>query len=134
MNELKNPILYRKPRLLGIADIVIIVTLVFTSFAFIPFLRAHPRDTVEVYKADDLIARYPLSENRIFSVEGHTGPLEVEIKDKKVRVLSSSCPQQICHDTGWISEAYEQIICAPNLIFITLLSDSEKEKIDAVTR
>ena len=108
--------------------------LIVASITFIPFLRAHPRDTVEVYKVDDVIARYPLDEDRTFSVEGRMGALEVEIKDNQVRVLSSPCPHQICRDTGWISEAYEQIVCAPNLIFINLQSDPEEETIDAVSR
>ena len=129
-----HSILYESPRLFGVVDVFIIGALIVASITFIPFLHSHPRDTVEVYKVDNVIARYPLNEDRTFSVEGRLGTLEVEIKENRVRVLSSPCPHQICRDTGWISEAYEQIVCAPNLIFITLQSDSENEKIDAVTR
>ena len=123
-----------KPRLIGVVDVFIVAALIATSIIFIPFLRAHPRDTVEVYKIDDVIARYPLDEDRIFSVEGLKGTLEVEIKEKHVRVVSSPCPQKICLHIGWISKGYEQIICAPNLISISLKSDPEKETIDAVSR
>lgn len=122
------------PRLIGVADFFIVVALVIASIIFIPFIRAHPRNTVEVYKTDHVIARYPLDEDRVFSVEGFLGTMEVEIKEKHVRVLSSLCPQQICRASGWISKSYEQIICAPNLISISLQSDPEKEKIDAVSR
>lgn len=88
---------------------------------------------MEVYKIDKVIARYPLDEDRVFSVKGINGNLEVEIKDERVRVLSSSCPHQICVDTGWISRTYEQIICAPNRVFISLKTEAEKEDIDAVS-
>ena len=108
--------------------------LIVASITFIPFLRAHPRDTVEVYKVGDVIARYPLDQDRTFSVEGRVGTLEIQIKENQVRVLSSPCPNQICRDSGWISEIYEQIVCAPNLIFINLQSEPVEETIDAVSR
>jgi hypothetical protein len=134
MSKPNHSILFEKARLFGIADVFIIVALIVASLTFIPFLRAHPRNIVEVYKVDEVIARYPLDEDRIFSVEGVEGTLEVMVKDKQVRVLSSPCLHQICRRTGWISESYEQIVCAPNLIMIRLRSDPEKETIDAVSR
>ena len=129
----KDSIDKNDPPALRIADIIIITTLILVSVIFIPLLRSHPRESVEAYKVDKVIAKYPLDEDRIFSVEGVNGNLEVEIKDKCVRVLSSSCPHQICVDTGWISRAYEQIICAPNRVFISLKTEAEKEDIDAVS-
>jgi hypothetical protein len=134
MSKPNQSILYDKPRLFGVVDVFIIVALLIASITFIPWLRAHSRDIVEVYKSEELIARYPLDEDRTFSVEGMAGTLEVEIKEKQVRVLSSPCPQQICRATGWISESYQQIVCAPNLIFINLQSDPANETIDAVSR
>lgn len=133
MNTIEESNHYNKPRLLGVTDVVIIIALIIASVIFIPFLRSHQLDTVEIYKVDDIIARYPLGEDRVFSVKGIDGTLEVEIKDRRVRVHSSSCPQQICVDTGWISETYEQIVCAPNLVFIIVKADSEKEQIDVLT-
>lgn len=120
-------------RLLRNTDIFIILILVIASAFFIPLLLSHPRDTVVIYNQDNIIAEYPLDENRIFTIEGTLGRLEVEIKDRRVRVNSSTCPRQICVHTGWISKPYEQIICAPNRIFISIKSDSE-ELVDAVTR
>ena len=42
----------------------------------------------------------------------------VEIRDQKVRVLSSSCHQQICVRKGWIGQVHNPIICLPNKITI----------------
>ena len=122
------------PPLLRIVDILIISVLFIASVLFIPFLHSNTRDLVEVYKVDDVIARYPLDEDRIFSVQGVHGVLKVEIKEHRVRVISSSCPYQICVDTGWISRANEQIICAPNRVFISIKAEQEKKGIDAVSR
>ena len=114
-------------------DIVIIVALLFLSVAFIPFMDSQSRETVVVYRRDDVIAEYRLDEDRVFHVDGVNGTLEIEIRDEKVRVRSSPCRHQICVNTGWISRSYEQIICAPNLVLLLIHSNSEEEEIDAVT-
>ena len=131
-NRKTNP--YRKPRMLRISDVFIIIVLLIASIIFIPFIHSKPGNFVEVYKSDDVIAKYPLNEDRFFSIEGLRGTVGLEIKNNRVKVHSSPCPQQICVETGWISKTYEQIICAPNLIFVTVTTKRENESIDALTR
>lgn len=114
-------------------DIAIILALLVAAVAFIPFMQAQSRDTVLVYKGGDVIAEYPLDEDRVFHVDGVDGTLEIEIRDERVRVHSSPCRNQICVNVGWISDSYQQIICAPNLVFVLINSDTEEEEIDAVT-
>ena len=123
----------KAPRSLRALDIVIIITLLFISVAFIPFMGLQAHDTVVVYRGSELIAEYRLDEDRVFHVDGVDGALEIEIRNEKVRVHSSPCRQQICVATGWISRSYEQIICAPNLVLLLIHSNSEEEGIDAVT-
>ena len=122
-----------KPRLLRGLDIVVIVTLLFVSVAFIPFMRSQSRDTVVVYKGAGVIAEYRLDEDRVFHVDGVDGTLEIEIRNKRVRIRSSPCRRQICVNTGWISRSYEQIICAPNRVLVLIHSNTEEEEIDAIT-
>ena len=114
-------------------DIVMIIALLVAAAAFIPFMGAQSRDTVLVYKGADVIAEYPLDEDKMFYVDGVNGRLEIEIKDEQVRVRSAPCRNQICVKTGWISEPYEQIVCAPNLVFVLIKSEHEEKEIDAVT-
>ena len=121
------------PRSLRALDIVIIITLLFVSASFIPFMGLQSHDTVVVYRGSNVVAEYRLDEDRVFHVDGIDGTLEIEIRDEKVRVLSSTCRHQICVTTGWISRSYEQIICAPNLVLLLIHSQSEEEEIDAVT-
>ena len=122
-----------RPRPLRLLDVVIIVALLFVSVAFIPFMGSQSHDTVVIYRGGDVIAEYRLDEDRVFQVDGVNGTLEIEIRNKKVRVNSSPCRHQVCVNTGWISRSYEQIICAPNLILVLIHSNSEEEEIDAVT-
>ena len=123
----------KRPRLLRGLDILIIIVLLFASVAFIPFMHSQSHETVLVYKGADVIAEYRLDEDRVFHVDGVEGTLEIEIRNEKVRVHSSSCRNQICVNTGWISRSYEQIVCAPNHILVIIHSNSEEEEIDAVT-
>jgi hypothetical protein len=44
----------------------------------------------------------------------------IEIKDKKVRVLESNCPDKLCVKTGWIEKNTDFIICVPNNLKITI--------------
>lgn len=61
---------------------------------------------------------YSLSENRIISVEGPLGKTVIEIKDRKVRVVSSACPNKLCVHQGFVNRG--SIICLPNRVVITI--------------
>ena len=54
------------------------------------------------------------------------------IKDGKVYVKDSTCRDHICEKMGPISNNGEMIICIPNSLFITIVSDKEGEY-DAVS-
>ena len=131
----ESPDLAKTPRRIRAGDIVVIVALLAGTVAFITILHSHPSDRVKVFRNEEVIAEYPLDEDRIFSMEGLIGSVVVEIKDKQVRVVSSSCPNKICVHTGWISRSDDQFIfCAPNRILVITESGSEKERRDAVNR
>ena len=61
----------------------------------------------------------------------------VEIKDGKVCMEESSCKNQICVETGWISKKNEIIVCLPNQVYVTIEDDSASSgdtEMDAVAR
>ena len=61
-----------------------------------------------------------LNKNKILKLKGERGYLILQIKNRKVRVLKSTCPNKICIKTGWISKVGESIICVPNRIIIKI--------------
>ncbi len=79
---------------------------------------------------------FELDKNRKFKVECGSGYLIVEIKNKKVRVVKSTCPNKICVKTGWISKKGETIACVPNNIIIKIVGNTEKKenKVDFITK
>jgi hypothetical protein len=60
--------------------------------------------------------RYQLDTDRLVRVEGERGSLNVEIKDRRVRVTGASCPNKLCEHQGWITSG--AIICLPARISV----------------
>ena len=60
--------------------------------------------------------RYSLSRNGTYSVEGALGTTTFEIRDSRVRIIDSPCPNKTC-----IEQAYSNpIVCLPNRVMLTI--------------
>jgi len=81
-------------------------------------------------KDDNGITFYSISFDRII-IPAVKYKEKIEIKNKRVRVIDSSCPLHICEGMGWIDQCGDSIICVPNRMVITLVGD---KGIDAVTQ
>ncbi len=95
--------------------------------------RSGGTDTVVVIVDGKEIIRMPLAEDQRFSVDGPLGQTEIEVKDKRVRVIDSPCKRKICVQTGWIDKSYRTIICIPNRVVINLLGGDDKDELDGIT-
>jgi len=121
-------------RRFGIADPFLIALLVVLAFAFIPFMRAAAPAVVVVRRDKTIIARYPVDRDMTFRVSGAQGPLDICIARHGVSVVRATCKNQICVNTGRISHSYQQIVCAPNHVTVTVSAGAETDSIDALTR
>ena len=73
------------------------------------------------------VGRYPLSDDRVIYVESYNGGNNtVTIKDGKVTVSEASCPDKICVKHKRIKYNGETIICLPNRMTVTIVSEGEK--------
>ncbi len=84
-------------------------------------------DLVEINYNRNII-KYKIDEDRIIKLKDDK--IIVEIKEKKVRVLKSDCPDKLCIKKGWINKAGQFIICMPNKLVIKLIG---KEEYDGIT-
>ena len=74
----------------------------------------------------------PLDKDRIVSVEGPGGKTFIEIKDQKVRITGSPCPNKLCIEQGWIKNG--GLVCLPNKVVITIGDHEGKNTVlDAIT-
>lgn len=65
-------------------------------------------------------------------MQGLKGPFAFEIRDGKVRMKDSACPNKLCVKMGWISQEGQVVCCIPNRVVLKITG--EKEMYDAFAR
>ncbi|MCK8826063.1 NusG domain II-containing protein [Fuchsiella alkaliacetigena] len=73
-------------------------------------------EIIEEIKMDDLE-----KEKKIY-IEGPIGESIIQLKEGKVRMLESVCPNDICVHTNWISRPRQTIACLPNKILVRIIA------------
>ncbi|MBQ7293418.1 MAG: NusG domain II-containing protein [Clostridia bacterium] len=68
---------------------------------------------------------YSLSENKEYTIDSNGHSLTVKIVDREVFVSSSTCADKVCVNSGKISHGGEIIVCAPALVSIELIGETE---------
>lgn len=125
-----------------VADKLLLIALIFISASgFIFIKKAFPQGTdvlIEVNGKQEY--KLPLNSDTTVSVKGPAGETVVQIKDKRVCIRESSCPNKICIHSGWIDRG--AIICLPNKVVVSIGStagtdpqreDKQNKTIDAIT-
>lgn len=87
-------------------------------------------DTVIIQVDDKKFLKVSLSENGIVRVPGPLGISIVEIKNGKVKMLSSPCLDKLCIREGYISKPGQIIVCVPNRIILKI---EGRANLDALT-
>lgn len=76
--------------------------------------------------------RYSLSQTTTFTVEGDNSTvLSIEIDGGSVRVQSSSCLDQVCVHSGWLSKNGQTAACVPAGVSVRVVGGSQE--VDGVT-
>lgn len=125
-----------------IADRILLIALIVISVSgFIFIKKAFPHGTDVIIEVNGRPAyKLPLNTNTTISVRGIVGDTVVEIKDRKVRIKESPCPNKTCIHNGWIDKG--AIICLPNRVVVNIGSpvgidlqreDKKNKTIDATT-
>lgn len=118
-----------------IAIVIVLALLGFLgSYAYQAMQSAKAVPTQVVIKAEGkVIKTVVLSDDTVLSflVMGKLGNEKVEINGKKVRIVESPCPDQVCVKQGWISSPGQSIICVPGNIIVYIQGEST---VDAILR
>ena len=67
---------------------------------------------------------YSTSKNGVYIVQGELGETTFEIKDGRVRIIDSPCPNKTCISQGW----HNPLVCLPNKVMITVENDGGAEQ------
>lgn len=138
MNHLKNTF-----QMIKRWDIIITVLLLVLSFipvSIFSYQQAKVKATTKNLEYVAVISSRNEEVQRV-TLTGHKGteklsipeiecnPNTVEVKDEVIRIESSTCPEQICVNTGYISKPGPAIICLPHQVIISIEAvDGEGEE------
>jgi len=114
-----------------VLTLVIIAALVIGQYAFSSTKKIEKE---VIIRSDGEVVKKMILNNTTeteFSIKSKEGFLFVQVKDEKVRVIKSTCPDKLCVKQGWIDKPGESIVCLPNRISITIVG--EKNGIDSTT-
>ncbi len=115
------------------ADIVLFLILLAAGLAasFLPFAGGADGDMVTVTVDNRTYGVYSLSEDREIEIDDGEHINHITIKDGAVSMASSNCANQVCVETGAVSEAGRTIVCLPNRVIVEITS-SKEDSPDAV--
>lgn len=90
-----------------------------------------PGEMVVIEVQGKRVYELPLNKDTEVDVPGPLGSTHVVIKDGRVRVQDSPCPDKICVREGWKDRG--AIVCLPNRVVVRV-TGKEEQGIDAITR
>ena len=66
---------------------------------------------------EDLIQRFHLA-----PLTGEGGAENVvEVEPGRIRIVSATCPDQVCVRQGWISDSTVPVVCLPNQVIVEIV-------------
>lgn len=86
-----------------------------------PLLWSSGRAERAVVRLDGrVVAEFPLTAPRRYSVQGALGETVIEIAPGRARVLSDAGPRQYCVQQGWLTRPNAIALCAPSHVSLSL--------------
>ncbi|MBC8313378.1 MAG: NusG domain II-containing protein [Candidatus Cloacimonetes bacterium] len=110
-------------------DIGLIIIIIFIAFVsgFLIFQQKNSSPNFAICKINGkVVKKISLNSDKIINLENG---MQLEIKNGKIRVVSSNCAEQICVKHSWISNLSDIIVCAPNRCIIYLEGYNQTEYI-----
>lgn len=118
------------------ADFIIFVFIACIFFLFSFFNKTYVYDSsvVKVYVDKELIISKDISKDYYGKIDGVDNvSFYLKIKNGKVSVVDSSCPDKLCERSGKIYKNSESIICLPGKIVVCIESH-KLPAYDAISR
>lgn len=97
--------------------LILFLILIAIIFSFKKFFSS--KGTTVSVNANEKEYIFDLAKNGEYEVQGLIGYTKLEIKDEKVRIIDSCCPNKTCVNQGWGST----IVCLPNKVIINVESN-----------
>lgn len=105
-------------------DFIVFVSLFILSLYLISKVKLSGGDKFTVTSCGKEY-EYSLLENKTYEVQGKLGITEIEVNNKRVRIINSPCKNKTCVHQGW----GKNIICLPNDVVITVIKEDDFDAI-----
>lgn len=127
--------MWKGPHLLPID--ILIIFLIAAAGIFLTVRGLGQKGSRVLVNAAGVKYEYSVSQNGTYTVAGELGPTTFEIKDGRVRITDSPCPNKTCISQGW----HNPLVCLPNKVMITVENETgqgrdrsnEEVQLDAVS-
>ena len=115
------------------ADIILLIVILAVGIpmSVLSLTAGTGGDKVKISTDGQVYGIYPLNEDCEIDVteDGHTN--HITIKDGQVSMSYSTCRNQVCVNTGAISQTKDAIVCLPNRVVVEIISSEEGKGGDA---
>lgn len=133
---------FRLPRLFTFADMLLLLAVGGSSFAFYGFRFWQDRFAqtgparVMIQAGERVVAQLDLSQDTTLQVKGALGDLTVVVSGGRASFANASCPLKICEKTGEINRKGEIIVCAPNQVLAKVVGSGPEDSgtLDGISR
>ncbi len=105
--------------------LVISLGLLLVVYLFKTLWHSEHAAKIQVRQGNQIVATLSLNQDRLMDVVGPLGISKIEIKQGKVRFLSSPCTNQYCVHQGWLYHEGQAAICLPNRVSLELLGSQK---------
>ena len=118
-------------------DVILLLALIAVGLVFVAlfFIRSGNGNRVVVSVDTQTEAEYDLAVDGEYVIQGvGDGYNVLVIENGQAFVREASCPDHLCMNMGHISKVGESIICLPNKVVISIVSNNEQSDYDAISR
>ncbi len=99
---------------------ILIIILVAATGIFLTVRGLGKKGSRVLVNAAGVKYEYSASQNGTYTVTGELGDTTFEIKDGRVRITDSPCPNKTCISQGW----HNPLVCLPNKVMITVENET----------
>ena len=104
-----------------LANSVFIIIIIVFAAAIVVIGYFRPQGAVaQVSVADGESQRIALNKDGVYAIEGGALPVELEVKEGKIRFINSVCPDHVCEGFGWLSKEEDKAVCAPARVVVSI--------------
>ena len=122
-------------------DLCLVLSLLLLAAALHFYLTTRPASgqiSFQIQQDDRIvqtIRHSALTNTGQFSVRTGNGNVHIEIDPAKgARIIESPCPDKLCMHQGYIKKSGQTILCLPEKVLITVVSERKDGEPDAVLR